>query len=80
VLKKYLQTPEGYGYHGVRREFEQECGILRIDSKHYFDVDAQVVEISKLQPASMDPRLCEDDYEFLSRSDALILNIDYPEY
>jgi hypothetical protein len=78
LLKKYLQTPDGYGFRGVRREHELACGILRIDSQHYFDVDCQVIEMSKLYPEWMDPRLCDGDYDFLPHSDALILNIDYP--
>jgi hypothetical protein len=73
-----MQTPEGSGFRGVRREHEQECGVIRVDSEHYFDVDIQIVEISKLRPEWMDSRLCQGDFKFLSQSDALILNIDYP--
>jgi hypothetical protein len=37
--------------------------------------------VSRLDPAQFDPRLCalsEDAYRILKKSDALILNIDYP--
>ncbi len=78
LLKKYMQTPEGYGFRGIRREHEKECGIIRVDSEHYFDVDAQIIDLAKVRPEWMDARLCQGDFEFLSKSDALILNIDYP--
>jgi hypothetical protein len=42
-------------------------------------VDAQVIELGKLRPSRMDPRLADlPGLERLSRSDAIILNIDYP--
>jgi hypothetical protein len=78
LLKKYMQTPEGYGFRGVRREHEKTCGITRIDSEHNFDVDVQVIDLAKIRPEWMDARLCQGDFNFFSRSDALILNIDYP--
>lgn len=78
LLKKYMQTPEGYGFRGVRREHERECGIIRADSEHYFDVDVQVIDLAKVRSSWMDARLSQGDFEFLSQSDALILNIDYP--
>jgi hypothetical protein len=78
VLKKYLQTDEGYGFQGIRREHEHACGVERIDSEHFFDVDTQVIDLSQLRPDWMDPRLCEKGFDFLEHSDALILNIDYP--
>jgi hypothetical protein len=78
LLKKYMQIPEGYGFRGVRREHEKDCGVLRIDSEHYFEVDVQIIQISQMKPEWMDPRLCQGDFQFLEQSDALILNIDYP--
>lgn len=78
LLKKYLQTPKGQALHTARRAHEQDSGVTRVDSRFSFEVDAQVIDLSKLQPEHMDPRLCESDLEFLASSDALILNIDYP--
>jgi hypothetical protein len=78
VMKKYLQTPEGHSLRQVRNRHESSCGVTRIDSKHYFDVDVQVIEITKIKPEWMDPRLCDSGSECLATSDALILNIDYP--
>jgi len=78
VLKKFLQTPEGKKFKKIRDKHERSCGVTRIDSKHFFDVDAQVIEIGKIKPNLMDPRLCDSSGDCLTSSDALILNIDYP--
>ena len=78
LLKKYLQSPEGSGFRGVRREHELACGITRVDSKHYFDVDAQIIDLAKIRTEWMDKRLALENLDFLKDSDALILNIDYP--
>lgn len=78
VLKKFLQTTQGQEYQRKRLEYERSYGITRVDSKHFFDVDAQIVELSKLPLDNMDPRICDRDYDCLVESDALILNIDYP--
>jgi hypothetical protein len=80
ALKKYLQESDNDGLHQRRTEHERNCGIERINSEHSFDVDAQVFELSKLNPDWMDSRVKEDsgDLSFLSKSNALILNIDYP--
>jgi hypothetical protein len=78
VLKKFLKTPEGYEFREIRDEYEKNCGVTRIDSEHFFDVDVQVIEIGKINPALMDPRLCDTGGDCLTSSDALILNIDYP--
>jgi hypothetical protein len=78
VLKKYLQTPAGSKFRAVRDDYERYCGITRVDSEHFFDVDVQVIKIGKIKPEMMDPRLCDTGGECLTESDALILNIDYP--
>ncbi len=53
-------------------------GFSRISSKHSFDVETQVIEIARLTLDQVDPRLRLGATEHLSKSDALILNIDYP--
>jgi len=80
ALKKYLQEPNTEEIFNRRNEHEAASGIQRIDSEHSFDVDAQVINISKLIPGWMDDRVKNDlgDLAFLKKSDALILNIDYP--
>ncbi|PKN86081.1 MAG: hypothetical protein CVU46_08940 [Chloroflexi bacterium HGW-Chloroflexi-8] len=78
-LKKYQQTEEGKYLLQEQIECENNCGILRVASRHYFDVDAQIIQINKLCPDHFDPRLKTFvDWDFLKKSDALILNIDYP--
>lgn len=85
VLKKYQQTREGGRLLKEQDADERSLGIQRIPSKRSFDVQAQVIELALLKPERMDPRLPAGDLagylegsEAGSRSDALILNIDYP--
>lgn len=79
VLRRYQQNKDGHKLAQDQTAHEQSLGILRIPSKRSFDVEAQVIELSKLDPSLVDPRLQITDYaQDLSRSDALILNIDYP--
>ena len=82
VLKKYQATAGGIDAVEGQRQAELDQGIQRVTSEHSFDVDAQVVEVCKLSAARMDPRLRQGDaahlFADLKRSDALILNIDYP--
>jgi hypothetical protein len=76
VLKKYESLhPE------VRRErlaHEQSVGIYRVPSEHAFDIEVQVINLSRLNVKEMDKRLWVPGIENLPRSNALIVNIDYP--
>ncbi len=80
ALKKFQQSEDGKAY--LSRQFSDEIkyGIIRVPSEHSFDVETQVIELNKLDPSRLDPRLftSKEDAEFLKQSDALILNIDYP--
>ena len=80
ALKKYLQDPEVPEIRKRRDEHESRCGITRVDSKHFFDVDAQVFTLAELKTDWMDSRIMDPgaDLEYLEQSDALVLNIDYP--
>ena len=78
VLKKYLQEPEHKAVRAERSAIEAACGINRVPSRHVFDVEAQVIEIAKLQVDRLDPRVCFPNIERLSGSNAVIINIDYP--
>ncbi len=78
VLKKYQQTNEGKALIHAQAMDETNLGIVRIPSEHYFDVEAQVLELRRLNPARMDARVRRGELGWLERSDALILNIDYP--
>jgi hypothetical protein len=47
---------------------------------HAFDVETDVIQLDQLDPKQFDPRLLPEgeNGSFLRKSDALILNIDYP--
>ncbi len=60
---------------------EEAVGITRLSNLHCLDVEAQVIELARLDPARFDSRLqVMDDQSLalLKQSDALIFNIDYP--
>ena len=85
ILKKYQATPEGRDLIEAQAEYEKQYGIHRFPSEHAFDVEAEIIELSKLNPETIDPRLSPEafagqhaDWSFLEKSDALVLNIDYP--
>lgn len=80
ALKKYQQT--GSGASSIKQQIQAEVshGITRIPSIHAFDVEAQLIELSQLDPSNFDPRILPagENCEFLKKSNALIINIDYP--
>ena len=78
LLKKFQQTNEEDTFLIDQVNSEKECGILRVSSEHSFDVDAQIIELNRICPGSLDPRLQDGDLSFLGQSDAILLNIDYP--
>ncbi len=60
---------------------EAEIGVTRVSDPHNLDVEAQVIELNRLDPSRFDPRLenlSAEEVDLLQKSDALILNIDYP--
>jgi hypothetical protein len=78
ILKKYQGTAQGKDLIEEQTVWESAHGITRIQSEHVFEVDVQVIDLSKLDPACMDPRLQKGNWSNLKQSNALILNIDYP--
>lgn len=77
VLKKYKQTAMGVHLIQRQKEYEKSLGITRVPSWHSFDVEAQIIDLSKLDPARFDSRIRMDGEDEID-SNALILNIDYP--
>ena len=78
ALRRYTSLPD---VDARRRQAEAEAGITRVPSLHGFDIEAQVIELNKLDPARMDSRIVPagaDEMALLRNSDALIVNIDYP--
>lgn len=84
VMKKYQSSAAGKDAWQEQLSFEKERGIHRFPSMHAFDIEAQVIELSQLNPGSIDSRItpCPQpgcaEWSFLEKSDALIVNIDYP--
>ncbi|HAJ36537.1 MAG TPA: hypothetical protein DCL15_12690 [Chloroflexi bacterium] len=62
-------------------ERERAAGVTRISDPHCLDVEAQIVELCRLDRKRLDPRLqglSDEEWELLRESNAIILNIDYP--
>jgi hypothetical protein len=57
---------------------EREVGVTHLGSRTALRVSAQVIALSQLDPAGLDPRLGDVDRERLAASDAVIVNIEYP--
>jgi hypothetical protein len=62
---------------GVQR-FDLESGIRTIEQPGRIDVACQLFELAKLGAERVDPRVRVPGFERLARSDAVVLNIDYP--
>jgi len=60
------------------RAFEERAGLSHLSTPGHVDVDAQIVELARLDVACLDPRLHISGLETLRESDAVVLNIDYP--
>jgi len=58
--------------------WDSESGIESADATAEIDVQAQAIELAHVRPDRFDPRLRMPGLEKLARSDAWILNIDYP--
>jgi hypothetical protein len=79
ALKKYQGTPRGAALLEAQAQEELEHGITRIASENTFDIEAQVIDLRRLNPTRFDRRLgSEEALTFLQNSSALLLNIDYP--
>lgn len=80
ALKKVQQTTEGKFMNQAQAEMELKHGITRVPSLHSFDVEAQVIDLAKLDVPLLDPRLggASELSQTLKRSNALIINVDYP--
>ncbi len=61
-----------------REQEESERGIHYIHTRDGMAVDAQIIELAKLRPGDLDPRLKLPNLGALSQSNAVLINIDYP--
>ena len=78
VLKKYSNDPRNSDAVLAKIAAEAEAGLTTIPSDRYLDVGAQIIELNRLIPDRVDPRLPRAGIEKLRKSRAVILNIDYP--
>jgi len=78
LLHKWLNHSENADRSREVQKSDESCGITTISSPGRIDVTAQIVELSKLDASALDPRISVDDLALLKKSDAVILNIDYP--
>ena len=76
VMRHYLH--EGQDRVAEVRAHDRLAGVRAVESPGGVDVDAQIVELAALSPAALDPRVRVAGVELLAKSNALILNIDYP--
>jgi hypothetical protein len=76
ALREHVQT-SAQSLEAVQR-WDAESGIFPAENHAHVDVDAQVIELSKLRPERFDPRLEMPGLDTLAESDARIVNIDYP--
>jgi len=78
ILKKHIATKQGQALHDQRQADEAQRGITRIPSQHTFDLEVQIIDLAKVVPEDVDPRLQDMPLDSLRDSNAIILNIDYP--
>lgn len=60
------------------QEWDAAAGIRAISSPGKIDVDAQVIELARLRPENLDPRVHVPGIERIVESPAVLVNIDYP--
>ncbi len=60
------------------RTFEAGSGLMHLSGPGHVDVDVQIVDLAKVDPSRIDERLLVPGLDRLVRSQALIVNIDYP--
>ncbi len=78
LLRSYIHAdPTGARMNAVRA-FEAEGGLSHLSGPGHVDVDVQIIELAKVDPSRVDPRLLVPGLERITRSEALIINIDYP--
>jgi hypothetical protein len=77
VARQYFSARGAEGA-AERRAAEQQKGITHLRSSTALRVSAQVIPLSALDCAALDPRLGPVDANALAASGAVIVNIDYP--
>ena len=78
LLRAYIHADASGSRMNAVRSFEAESGLVHLSGPGHVDVDVQLIELAKVDPARVDPRLLVPGLERITRSEALIVNIDYP--
>jgi hypothetical protein len=78
LLRSYIHAAKDGRRMREARDYEKQTGLIHVSEPGHVDVDAQLVELARLDPARLDPRLDVPGIEKLRYSDAVIVNIDYP--
>ena len=77
-LRSFIHEPGNADRMDAVQEFDLAAGVHAIGSPGKIDVDAQVIDLAKLNVDNLDPRVRVPGVEGLVKSNALIINIDYP--
>ena len=78
VAREWIRTPAGKEFVQNRNQEEQQRGLWYVGARYGLEIDAQIIELSKLRSAQIDPRCRMPHMNYLAKSQAIILNIDYP--
>ncbi len=70
--------PEDSDIFEQRSREERAVGVTHLSSRTALRVSAQVIEVDRLDPAVLDPRLGIGDPERLRSCPAVIVNVEYP--
>ena len=78
ALRSYIHADATGARMAAVRAFEAESGLVHLSGPGHVDVDVQIIDLAKVDPSRVDPRLVVPGLERIARSEALIVNIDYP--
>jgi hypothetical protein len=78
AAREWMRSPAGKEFARKRSSKEQEHGTWYIGARHGLEIDAQIFELAKLRPEDVDPRCHIPQMQYLAKSNAIIINIDYP--
>ena len=78
LLRGYIHSTPGTSKMDEVRAFEAKNGLVHLSEPGHIDVDAQIAHLRDMDPELLDPRLKVPGIERLRKSDAVLVNIDYP--
>lgn len=80
TARPYFAHPANAADRDLRSREELEVGIHHIEPESAVDVGVQIIDLSKLDPARFDARLCNSGAERIdpAATDAIIINVNYP--